>query len=273
MIGLIEVAWGLALLILLAGAAAAGVYIQARLKEAHRAQTTVDAVRSIAGMVVTFAAIVLGLLVTSTKADFDQHTQIYRHYGISLIQLDLRLREYGTADVAPIRRQLRAYTAVVIVVTWPQEPRPSGDYPTDLRPVTPGSDETAVLTELAAHIDDEIERLSPPDAYHRKLAALLQDDIRRVGADRWTLVERSQSKLEPIFFGVMMFWLAAAFVIFGVTSPPNKLTYFVVGLSALAVASSLYLVLDLDSSLAGFIQVPSQPIRDALWHMDHDSGF
>lgn len=263
-----EILWGFVLLGILIGAAAAGIRMQRVMKEHHRSAVTTDAVRTVAGMVVTFAALVLGLLVTTTKADFDQHAAIYRHYGISLIELDLRLREYGGPEAAAIQRALRAFTITVLAVTWPNEPHPPLEGSVSVATTTPTSDETIILTRELAQIDDSIERLSPNDPYHRRLWPLLQDDIRRIAGDRWTLVEHAHSKLDPIFLCVMMLWLVVVFVIFGATSPANALTYFVIGLSALAVASSLYLVIDFNDSLGGFLQVPSQPIRDALWHID-----
>ena len=219
------VLWGLGLLLILLPAATSGLRLQRLLRERHRAQGTTDAIRTIAGMIVTFAALVLGLLVTSTKGDFDEHTRIYRRYGISLIQLDLRLREYGPS-VDTIRRELRAYTATVIAVTWPDQPLPARPITTDLEPKAAGGDETPALTRLMTEMDDAIERLTPADPYRQKIAAILQDDIRQVAADRWTLVERAHSRLDPTFFVVIMLWLSGVFMIFGVTSPPNALTMF-----------------------------------------------
>ena len=51
--------------------------------------------RLIVTILVTFAALVLGLLVTSAKDDFDQHTALYQRDGIDLAELDRRLVEYG----------------------------------------------------------------------------------------------------------------------------------------------------------------------------------
>ena len=222
----------------------------------------------IVAMVVTFSALVLGLLVTSVKANFDDHNVTYRRYGIALIEFDQRLRHYGSQTDA-IRQQLRSYTAAVFAQTWPDEPRPAGSYPVQLHTVPPGGDESAELTELMMQMDHEVLALSPADMFHQRIAAILQADIAQVEATRWTLVERSHSKLSSIFMAVLISWLLIVFVIFGVTSPRNSLTLMVIGLSAFAVASSLYLILDLDASVGSFISVSGRPIRDALWHMDH----
>lgn len=266
---MVELSWATLFLVLLAGGCAIGLWLQNWLQEHHRSQETIEAVRMVVSMVVTFSALVLGLLVTSVKADFDDHSAIYRRYGIALIELNHRLVDYG-AEADQIRQQLRSYTAAVVAATWPDETRPTGVYPTHLRTITETSDEAAELTVLMTKMDTEILNLSPADLVHQRIAGDLHADIRQLEAERSTLVERTNSRLSPIFIGVLMSWLFIIFVIFGIVSPRNGLTFCVVGLSALAVSSSLYLILDLDSSIGGFITISSKPIRDALWHMDHD---
>ena len=49
------------------------------------------------------------------------------------------------------------------------------------------------------------------------------------------------------------------------------LTVIIVGMTAISVASSIYLILDLDTPFDGYIAISSQPLRDALWHMDQKS--
>jgi hypothetical protein len=261
---------GLATLFLgiLAGGSAIGMWLQDRLQEHHRSRETTESIRMVIAMVVTFAALVLGLLVTSVKADFDNHTDIYRRYGISLAELNRKLLDYGP-QAESIRQKLRSFTAAVLADTWQTEQPPPGVYPTHLHIVVPGSDESAELTSILADIDDQIQHLPAADTLHEKISAILQYDIRQVEAQRWALVERSHSRLSPIFMSILMFWLFIVFVIFGVVSPRNTLMIFVISLSAVSVASSLYLILDLDTSVGGFITVSSQPLRDALWHMDH----
>ena len=244
--------------------------LKTRLKEHHRTQETLDSVRMIVGIIVTFAALVLGLLVTSGKAEFDDHTDVYRRYGASLIQLDQRLQEYGPAT-DPIRAKLRAYTAAVIVDTWSKEPEPPGDYPKTFRLITPGSDESVELTALMSQIDDMIQALTPSDPLHQRIAALMQEEVKAVETERWRLVEGTQSRLSPIFVTVLVFWLLIVFTVFGILTPFNMLTVIIVGMTAISVASSIYLILDLDTPFDGYIAISSQPLRDALWHMDQKS--
>lgn len=267
---MVELLWAAFIFLLLVGGCAAGMRLKTRLKEHHRTQETLDSVRMIVGIIVTFAALVLGLLVTSGKAEFDDHTDVYRRYGASLIQLDQRLQEYGR-DADPIRTKLRAYTASVIVDTWSSEPKPPGDYPKTFQLITPGSDESVELTTLMSQIDDMIQGLMPSDPLHQRIAALMQEEVKAVETERWRLVEGTQSRLSPIFVTVLVFWLLIVFTVFGILTPYNMLTAIIVGMTAISVASSIYLILDLDTPFEGYISISSQPLRDALWHMDQTS--
>ena len=76
-------------------------------------------------LLVTFTAIVLGLLTTSVKAGFDTAYSARGDDAAQLAQLDRCLRDYGP-ETAPIREHLRGYVGAVIASTWPDEPRPEG---------------------------------------------------------------------------------------------------------------------------------------------------
>lgn len=265
---MIESSLAVVCLLIFLGSSVLGTWLHDRIQDHHRTHEAVDSVRLIVTILVTFAALVLGLLVTSAKEDFDQHTALYERYGIDLVELDRRLVEYGSQAEA-IRHLLRSYTAAVYAVSWPDEPRPSGDYPTHMRPVAPGSDEMAGLTSLMNQIDDAIENLQPADAYHERIAGRLQSQIHVVRDDRWHVIELSQSKVSGIFVGVLVMWLAITFVTFGLVSPNTTLVHVTVFLAAFAVSASLYLIMDLYTPLGGFITVSGRPFQDALWHMDH----
>lgn len=247
-----------------------GTWLQGHIAADRRSTDEIESVRLIVTIIVTFSALVLGLLVNTAKDDFDNQTDLYRKYGIDLAEFHRRLVEYGPA-AEPIEHLLRSYTAAVFVLTWPSAARPAGDYPTRLKPIRPGSDEMAALSNLVRQIDNGLEHLQPTDAYHQRIASKLQDWIHVVEDDRWHVIERVQSKLSSIFVGLLVTWLAIAFFTFGLVSPNTAVVHMTVFLAAFAVASSLYLIIDLNTPLGGFIAVSGQPFQDALWHMDHET--
>ncbi|MGC2786254.1 MAG: hypothetical protein WA397_20975 [Roseiarcus sp.] len=102
-----------------------GFFIHSRLPERHRSPESVALVQLMITLLVTFTAIVLGLLTTSVKAGFDAAYNARGDDAAQLAQLDRCLRDYGP-ETAPIREQLRGYVAAVIASTWPDESPPVG---------------------------------------------------------------------------------------------------------------------------------------------------
>src|ERR1700730_14215826 len=90
-----------------------GVLVRPLLPEEHKAHETVQLIQLVIGMLVTFAALVLGLMTASAKTSLDTATNLSVPYAADLIQLNVKLRDYGP-DADNARRLLRAYTAAAI---------------------------------------------------------------------------------------------------------------------------------------------------------------
>ena len=256
-----------AICLILLASAFFGAAVQNVLPALHRSRDTVESVRLIMTMLVTFAALVLGLLTSSAKAQHDDQVANLERYSVDLIELDQRLREYGP-EAANIRTQLRAYTAAAIADTWPAEPRPTGHYPQPGEIGRPNGVESYTLGSILTGVDRMVDELAPADTFHRQTAERLRARAGDNLQQRWRLIATTHSTLSWPFLAVLIFWLAIIFATFGLSSPRNALVYVVVVLCALSISSSIYLILDFDSPQNGLLRVPSQSLRDALAHMD-----
>jgi hypothetical protein len=66
---------------------------------------------------------------------------------------------------------------------------------------------------------------------------------------------------------MLVFWLSVIFASFGLLAPRNATviaTLFVCGVS---VSSAIFLILELNRSFEGLLQISSAPLRDALVHL------
>jgi hypothetical protein len=252
---------------LLPASSALGLFMQGRLAERHRGRETVDAIRLVISILVTLTALVLGLLTSSAKTAFDQFSGHLRGYAIDIIELDQRLREYGEA-VEPTRMLLRTYVAAAIADTWPGEPRPAGEYPMHIKSFHLGSIEGEELGALLAKIDDAIRTLEPADKFHQQLADLLKARIAHTLEQRWRLLETVDPTISWPMLAIMTSWLIIVFAVFGLSSPRNRVVYVTMLLCAFSVSSAVFMILELDTPLSGWIVVSSQPLRDALQHID-----
>ena len=81
------------LLVLLLAAATLGYFVKSRLPERHRSRKSLEVVQLTINLLVTFTAIVLGLLTTSVKAGFEAAYDARGTYAAQLAQLDECLRQ------------------------------------------------------------------------------------------------------------------------------------------------------------------------------------
>lgn len=257
---------GLVLLVLL-GSSALGGFVRPLLSERHFSREVIEFVHLVVFMLVTFAALVLGLLTSSVKSSFDTVENDLNGLSIQLIQLDRSLREWG-AGAEPIRELLRAYTATAIATTWTQEPKPPGNYyPTEAPPVHGSQLESSVTEDMLGGVEREIRGLEANDPMHRRLETTLIAQFELLMQTRWRLIEESGISISTPFLVVLVFWLAIVFASFGLSAPRALLAYTTTVLGAVSIASAIFVIVDLDRPFDGIFAVSSEPLRHALAHL------
>ncbi|MCC8392028.1 hypothetical protein LJ656_05455 [Paraburkholderia sp. MMS20-SJTR3] len=244
-----------------------GVGVRPLLPEEHKAHETVQLVQLVIGMLVTFAALVLGLMTASAKAGFDTASNDLRTYAAELIEFDTTLRELGSA-ADKSRQLLRQYTAAAIASTWPHEAAPAGDYPRDLgAPDTPEKLENVRLGDMLTTVGRELRQLRAHDSLQQRALDDALTQYRRVVDARWKLIEEAHSSISRPFFKTLTFWLGVIFLSFGLIAPRNALALVTIMLGAVSIASAVYVIVDLDTPFSGPIVVSSGPLRDTLAHL------
>jgi hypothetical protein len=254
----------LAVVVVLVGASVIGMALHGRLSERQKSRETVEQVRLVISILVTFTAVVLGLLLSEVKSSYDAFDNRLRTFAGSITELDQRLRQYGD-ETAPIRANLRAYLAGAIADTWRGEPRPPGDYP--VFSYSTGVERSAFGAKLV-EIDTAIRKLEPQDPFHASLANLLDAKTTELLQQRRAAIETVHDTISWPLLVAMTVWLAIVFGVFGLTAPRNIVVYTTIILCALSFASAIFFVLDFDKPLSGLIQISSEPARDALRHLD-----
>jgi hypothetical protein len=255
-------------LILMLLAAALGMRIRQDLKEHHKSVETADLLRVTVTMLVTFAAIVLGLLITSSKTSFDTANNAMQTYASTLNNLDDALQVAGPA-AAPIREKLAQYTAAAIASTWATERPPSGNYyPKDVGDTDNGVVyESVVLGNRLQELAAEISQLPSQTAVQTQTKNTCAADMSDVFKQRWATIAASQVSLSTPFFIVLVFWLVVVFLCLGLSTPLNALSAITIALSAIALASALFVVADLNGLYSGLFVISSVPMRGALAQM------
>ena len=245
-------------------ASAVGVSLQRKLAEQHKSKETGDHVRLIISILVTFTAVVLGLVISNVKSSYDQFESRMNAFAGDITELDVRLREYGD-EAAPIRAQLRTYLAAAIADTWRNEPPPSGAYP-KFSP-SPGL-ERRELGDLLIDADMAIGKLDPSDLFRKRLVTQIENQMSATMTQRRLLLGTSRDTISWSLLVAMTGWLVIVFAVFGVIAPRNVVVYVTILLCALSFSSAIFFILELDTPIDGFIYVSSDVLRDALRHID-----
>ncbi len=66
---------------------------------------------------------------------------------------------------------------------------------------------------------------------------------------------------------ILILWLTALFVSFGLFAPRNGTVITTLLVAALSVATAIFLILELHSPYSGYIQLSAEPLKRALAHL------
>ncbi|WP_158808778.1 hypothetical protein [Beijerinckia sp. L45] len=251
-------------LVLLIASVTCGRLMIRWLPEQHRTRTTFQFTELVSNLLVTFTALILGLLTASVNASFEKAETDLRSFGSQIIRLTNGLDEAG-APTLPIRVMLRTYTASAIATTWPEEPAPDGVYP---KVSGKQAIESEALGRLLAQVEHNLRRLPAADDLQRGLKSDCITRLNDLLNQRWRLIGEAHSTIPMPFYWMMLFWLVVVFLSFGMSAPRNWVSTAYVVMVALCIAGAVFVILELDGPLDGVIKVSSAPLRDALHHLD-----
>lgn len=234
------------------GAALLGMRLRTALPEHHLSADNKDAIRIGMGLVATMAALVLGLLISSTKGAYDTERAEVTQMASKIIYLDRLLSSYGP-DAAVTRELLRQAAVGSIKRMWPAQQNAHG-------PVAAG----ATLTEA---LPQSIQQLPAQDDMQRSLKAQAVSIASDLGQMRWLLFEQRESSISMPLLIVVTAWLTIIFASTGLFARLNGTVTVALMLAALSVAGAIFLVLELDTPFDGLIQISSEPMLSALQHL------
>ena len=228
-----------------------GMLLQKVLPEHHLDTPSKDTVKVGAGMLATLTALVLGLLVSSAKSSFDAMNAGIAQTGAKIILFDHILADYGP-ETKEVREQLRHTVASVIERIWPEKKGGVGG----LRALE--------SVDAAETMQAKLRELTPKNDLQKSLLA----QASQIGSDvlqtRLLLMEGQQNTLPTSFLVLLIFWLTGLFISFGLFAPRNGTVLAVLLICALSVSSAIFLVLEMDRPLDGFIKASNAPLRKAV---------
>lgn len=213
------------------------------------------------GLMTTFTAIVLGMVTASAKETYEQATAVITGTAVDMINLDRKLDNYGP-EAAGARAELKFSADRMI------ERMQSGErYFED--------------NKRAADVGTSIERLwsaihalKPADERQADLrdhAIAIMSGRTKYGPgnleqQRWAFAVKPAS-VPRNFLIIVIAWLVLEFFALGIFFPRSRAMSVAIMLAGLVVASSIFLILELEDPLTGIMRVPVESLelaRDLL---------
>ena len=228
-----------------------GMLIARWLPEHHLSGDSKDSVKQGLALIATLTALVLGLLVATTKGTFDTQSAAVRELAANIVLFDRLLARYGP-ETKPVRDLIPGGVKTLVEQTWPEEGVQRGN-----------SIETDVRGAWEA-VYDKLSALDPKTDTQRTLKARALEIAVSLAQTRQRLLAQKESSIPTPFLFVLGFWLTILFACYGLIAPRNLTVIAILIVCMVSVSGAVFLVLEMDRPFEGIMRVSSAPLRAAL---------
>jgi hypothetical protein len=232
------------------GGALLGMLLRAVLPEPHLNADSKDVVRLGTGLLATLAALVLGLLIASAQSSFQTQSNQIKQITANIVLLDNLLARSGP-QAQPLRPLLRGGIKTLVERLWREQ--------------NSGAAKAAPFEASAQSdlfFDKLLELTAENDGQRAMQARAIQIWVDL--AQTRVLFAQTDSAIPMPFLAVLVFWLAAIFVSFGLFARPNVIVVAALFVCALSAASAIFLILELGHPFSGLMEISSAPLSNAL---------
>ena len=169
--------------------------------------------------------------------------------GAQLVQLDGVLAHYGP-EANEARAQLRRMVAAQVARLWPDA----------------GATRTAMQAQQkytpTEDLFDTVTHLAPKSEAQRSAQNRALQLMTTMGTTIRLLFEQAGGSLSWPFLVVLVFWLVALFVGFGLFARGNATVVAALFVGALTVAGAIFLILEMTRPYSGLMQMSSAPLQE-----------
>ncbi len=244
--------------LLIFGAAFVGFLCQKFLPSHHLSDHSRGAVHLGAGLIATLAALILGLLVSSTKGSYDQAGSLVNEMCAGYAHADRLLSNYGP-QAAPLRGMLYESLEHGRRLVWPEEFGMSDH---------PALNELSSAKMMLETIYARVSMLDTSNASQRQI----QGDTLRVLDDmiqkRWLLQEVVfGGGISWILLVIPVFFIAFITLVYALYAPRNPTVVAAMICTSLCIAIAVFLISELSSPLQGVLKISSKPVHVVLGQM------
>ena len=200
---------------------------------------------SVVGLVATLLAVVVGLLVSTSYGLFNSQQTDLETIVRSVARMRFVLRHFGPeAEEASaiLRKQILQLKARL----WPSD----------------GGGQARKITHEGVHVDIHemlaaLDELRPANDEQRHALGQAREIFGKFIETQGSMIRSLASRVPNLFLNVVMGWACALFFGYGILAGANLLTLLMAALGSVAIASAIFLILEMSDPYTGLFRVSS----------------
>jgi hypothetical protein len=232
---------------------AVGLVLQRILPEKFTTGGPRDMIGAVVGLLTLLSALTMGLLIWTAYGVYAGQNIAIQTLSAKILQLDLALADYGP-EATPQRANLRQAVGKAIDDVWG----------------TRESDKDFIAENFAAAVkslrreEGDLGSLNPSTDAQKSALATANSIVEAIGQARLQMSFALSSPVSYPLILIVVGWATALFCGFGLMSRGHLMSVVVLLVGALAVATSVLMILDLSSPYSGVFRPSAEPLEQVL---------
>jgi hypothetical protein len=227
-----------------------GMWLQKLLPEDHMTSGSREMIGAVMGLITLLLALVLGTLVGSAYGFFAVQKSNVETLGARAIQLDMALEQYGP-EAAPIRAGLKGAVNSAYQAIW-------------------GAGASSRAPEIETYLpgfkllNGSIASLAPKTPMQTALLPTIGVNAGIIEQTRLLMSLQLASPVSWPLLDVVVSWAMLLFCGFGILSRLNATSVAALLVGAFAVASAIFLILELNEPFSGLFRIPGASVEQTI---------
>ncbi|MBV9289328.1 MAG: hypothetical protein JO288_16190, partial [Hyphomicrobiales bacterium] len=233
------------------GAGLLGLKLHVWLPEKHAPDRAREMIGAMTGLLGLLLALVLGTLVGSSYTLYATQKSELETLDARILQLDAALEAYGP-EAQPGREGLRKAVRQVYDKIW-------GSETADLAGIN-----IKGVVEGQKLLDQFLMSLAPKTDAQKQLLATANVAAGQIEQTRLLMMLQLAGGISWPMVGIVVCWSLLLFCGYGLVSPVNATVIVTLGLGAVAVASAIFMIIELGQPYSGWFRIPSAAATQTL---------
>ena len=230
-----------------------GLILQRLLPDTFTTGGPRDMIGAVVGLLTLLSALTMGLLIWTAYGVYAGQNTAIQTLAAKVLQLDLALADFGP-DANPERANLRKAVGQAIDDVW-------GDRENDKDFV---AQNFAAAVRALRKEEGDLTNLHPTTDAQKQALTLANSIVESIGQAR---LQMSFALVNPVSYPLILIvvgWATALFCGFGLMSRGHAMSIVAVLVGAVAVSTSVYMILDLSSPYSGVFRPSTAPLEQVL---------